>query len=79
MLNLTIHALAAHGAHQARLVVIPIGLELLQVLRGLRLQMSAGSIATLVLTSVLGPFALGVAAQAGLPSIAKRLTGPIAT
>ena len=60
------------------IVMIPLVLELFQVVFNMPLQMTARSVALIVLESVLVPLAAGIAVHAFWPSVAERMARPVA-
>jgi bile acid:Na+ symporter, BASS family len=61
------------------IVLIPLAMELFQVIFNVPLQMTALSVAMLVLTTVLAPLAAGMAVGALWPRVAERAAGSVAT
>jgi len=59
------------------IILVPLAMELFQVVFGMPLQMTPRSVAALVLMSVLGPLAAGIALRAAAPAIAERVAGPL--
>ena len=59
------------------IVLVPVGMEILERVLDLPLQMAAGSVATLIIVSVLLPFGLGAAVRRSWPVLAERLARPI--
>jgi bile acid:Na+ symporter, BASS family len=60
------------------IVLVPIAMELFQVIFGIPLQMTSLSVAVVVLTSVLAPLAAGIALHSIAPSLADRIATPVA-
>jgi BASS family bile acid:Na+ symporter len=60
------------------IVLIPLAMELFQVIFQLPLQMTSLAVARLVLTTVLAPLAAGMAVRALAPSLAERAASPVA-
>jgi len=61
------------------IVLIPLAIELFQVLLGVPLQMSARSVAWLVSISVIAPLAVGILIRTLSPALAESAAGPTAT
>ena len=61
------------------IVLIPLAMELFQVLFSVPLQMTARSVASLLLSSVIAPLAAGMLLRALAPMLAERIAGPTAT
>jgi bile acid:Na+ symporter, BASS family len=59
------------------IVVIPFSMEIFERIGSVPLQMSAGSVATLVFTTVLAPLLVGIALRAIAPTLAERAAKPI--
>jgi BASS family bile acid:Na+ symporter len=60
------------------IILIPLALELFQVVFNIPLQMTVQSVANIVLASVLAPLAAGIALRAFWPGFAERIAGPVA-
>ena len=59
------------------IILVPLAMELFQVVFGIPLRMTPRSVASLMLTSVLGPLATGIALRAAAPGFAERVAGPL--
>ena len=59
------------------IILVPLAMEIFQVVFGIPLQMTPRSVAALVLMSVLGPLAAGIALRAAAPTFAERVAGPL--
>ena len=60
------------------IVLIPIAMKLMEAIAGVPMQMSAGAVAQVVVTSILIPLLIGIAVRRFAPSIAQRVAKPIA-
>ena len=60
------------------IILIPLALELFQVVFNIPLQMTPRTVALIVLESVLAPLAAGIAVHAFWPAFADRVAGPVA-
>jgi bile acid:Na+ symporter, BASS family len=60
------------------IVLIPLAMELFQVIFGMPLRMASWSVASLVLTSVIAPLALGMVIRAAAPAVADLAAAPVA-
>jgi BASS family bile acid:Na+ symporter len=60
------------------IIVIPVTLEIFEKITGVSLAMRAGSVAVLVLTTILAPLLAGIAVRRIAPAIADRAAKPIA-
>ena len=61
------------------IILVPLAMEIFQVVFGIPLQMTPRSVAALVLMSVLGPLAAGIAVRSAAPAFAARVAGPLGT
>ena len=59
------------------IILVPLAMEIFQVVFGMPLQMTSRSVAALVLMSVLGPLAAGIAFRSAAPALAERMAGPL--
>jgi BASS family bile acid:Na+ symporter len=59
------------------IILVPLAMEIFQVVFGMPLQMTSRSVAALVLMSVLGPLAAGIAFRSAAPALADRVAGPL--
>ena len=61
------------------IILVPLAMELFQVVFGIPLQITPRSVAELVFMSVLGPLVAGIAVRAAAPAFAERVAGPLGT
>jgi BASS family bile acid:Na+ symporter len=61
------------------IILVPLALELFQVIFDVPLQMTPAMVAAIMLKTILAPFAAGIAVRFVMPWFAARAAGPVAT